>query len=267
MPDSLDIAPLLAEAKQQLREEADYIREAEQMRRYHAERYQTGSIVLAVSGQFDWETVVSLARESCGHWPAGTPQRECPPATPQQGQQWIKRDHLQQQQIVRLAPAPSTTDELRFAAELLTTIVGDDSNSRLYWDLVDPGHADSAEISFSDFEGAGAYLTFLSGEPDETARNLERLNRVCDDVNRNGITADELQLAKNKVSTRIVLRGERPMGRLSSLGYDWLVRREYRSVEDDLQRINALTLTDLRRLLDQYHLIDMTTIGVGPLGG
>lgn len=36
LPGSLDIAPLLAEAKQQLREEADYIREAEQMRRYGA---------------------------------------------------------------------------------------------------------------------------------------------------------------------------------------------------------------------------------------
>lgn len=35
LPASLDIAPLLAEAKRQLHEEADYIREAEQMRRYH----------------------------------------------------------------------------------------------------------------------------------------------------------------------------------------------------------------------------------------
>ncbi|MEY4055995.1 MAG: hypothetical protein RL519_1330 [Pseudomonadota bacterium] len=34
LPDTLDIAPLLAEAKQQLREEADYVREAQQMRRY-----------------------------------------------------------------------------------------------------------------------------------------------------------------------------------------------------------------------------------------
>lgn len=34
LPDGLDIAPLLAEAKRQLREEADYVREAEQMRRY-----------------------------------------------------------------------------------------------------------------------------------------------------------------------------------------------------------------------------------------
>lgn len=36
LPESLDIAPLLGEAKRQLREEADYCREAEQMRRYGA---------------------------------------------------------------------------------------------------------------------------------------------------------------------------------------------------------------------------------------
>ncbi len=34
LPSTLDIAPLLAEAKKQLNEEADYVREAEQMRRY-----------------------------------------------------------------------------------------------------------------------------------------------------------------------------------------------------------------------------------------
>lgn len=33
LPKSLDITPLLAEAKRQLHEEADYLREAEQMRR------------------------------------------------------------------------------------------------------------------------------------------------------------------------------------------------------------------------------------------
>lgn len=36
VPAGLDIAPLLAEAKRQLHEEADYLREAEQMRRFHA---------------------------------------------------------------------------------------------------------------------------------------------------------------------------------------------------------------------------------------
>ena len=238
---------------------------SQQMRQYHAQRYLAGNIVLAVSGQFDWPAVVAQAEQCCGHWPAGKPPRVCPPAHPVASAEWIQRPHLQQQQVVRMAPAPSATDPKRFAAELLSVIVGDDSNSRLYWDLVDPGHADSAEISFNEYEGTGTYLTFLSGEPEETAANLERLAKVCDDVNRHGVTADELQLAKNKVSTRIVLRGERPMGRLATLGQDWLVRQEYRSIADDLQVLNSLTLDDLHALLEEFPLADTTTVGVGPV--
>jgi predicted Zn-dependent peptidase len=238
---------------------------AGQMREYHAGRYRAGNIVLAVSGRFDWDEVVALAKQSCGRWPPGAPARTCPPATPIVSREWIERPHLQQQLIVQLMPAPSATDPLRFAAELLSVIVGDDSNSRLYWELVDPGHADSAELQFHEFEGAGAYLSFLAGEPEAAAANLERVLRVFEDVNRNGITADELELARNKVATRLVLRGERPMGRLSNLGHDWLIRHEYRSVADDLLLLRSLTRADLHAAIEQFPLSVTTTVGVGPL--
>ena len=37
-------------------------------------------------------------------------------------------------------------------------VIGDDSGSRLYWALVDPGLADSADMSFHDYEGTGSLL-------------------------------------------------------------------------------------------------------------
>jgi predicted Zn-dependent peptidase len=238
---------------------------AEQMRQYHAERYRAGNIVLAVSGRYDWDEVLALANRSCGHWPAGDPPRTCPPVAPAVCEEWIVKPHLQQQLVVQMIPAPSATDPLRFAAELLSVIIGDDSNSRLYWELVDPGRADAAELQFHEFEGAGAYLAFLAGEPDATADNLARMTAVFDGVTRHGITADELELARNKVATRLVLRGERPMGRLSNLGHDWLIRREYRSVADDLALLRGLTLSDLHAALEQYPLTPVTTVGVGPV--
>jgi predicted Zn-dependent peptidase len=237
---------------------------AGQMRQYHVDRYRAGNIVLAVSGQYDWDEVVALANDCCANWPAGNPPRLCPPATPSPSREWIARPQWQQQNVVQMIPAPSATDPLRFAAELLSVIVGDDTNSRMYWDLVDPGHADAAELQFHEFEGTGAYLAFLVGEPEATAANLERIARIFDDITRNGITQDELELACNKVATRTVLRGERPMGRLSNLGHDWLIRREYRSVADDLQTLRSLTLSDLHAVLEQFPLNVVTTVGVGP---
>jgi len=55
------------------------------------------------------------------------------------------------------------------------------------------------------------------------------------------------------------------MGRLSSLGHNWLQRQEYRRVEDDLETLRSLRLSDIRKLLDAYPLGQLTTSAVGPL--
>jgi predicted Zn-dependent peptidase len=184
---------------------------------------------------------------------------------PKSSQKYILKDQCQQEQIIQLAPAPSGSDPLRFAAELLCVIVGDDCNSRLYWELLDPGLVESAEMGYYEYEETGAYLTFLNGPPEETKANLQRISKIYADVNKNGITPDELEQAKNKVCSRVVLRGERPMGRLGTLGANWLFRREYRSIADDVAIVQNITLDDIRRLLDLFPLGQLTTVGVGPL--
>ena len=238
---------------------------SEQMRSYHKEHYLAGNIVLAVAGQADWQTILDLAHRHCDHWPQGRSNRLVMQAKPKPSTKFVVKDQCQQQQIIQLAPAPSGSDPLRFAAELMSVIVGDDCNSRLYWELLDPGLVESAEMGYYEYEEAGAYLTFLNGPPEETKANLQRISDIYDDVNLNGVTADELEQAKNKVCSRVVLRGERPMGRLGTLGNNWLFRREYRSIADDVAIVQAITLADIRRLLDEFPLSQMTTVGVGPL--
>lgn len=238
---------------------------SEQMRNYHKQHYLAGNIVLAVTGRTDWTTVVELANRHCGSWPEGRTKRSIRAASPKPTTRYIAKDQCQQEQIIQLAPAPSGSDPLRFAAELMAVIVGDDCNSRLYWELLDPGLVESAEMGFYDYEETGAYLTFMNGPPEDTKANLARIAAIYADVNRQGVTADELEQAKNKVSSRLVLRGERPMGRLGALGNNWLFRREYRSIADDLAIVDKITLADIRRLLDQFPLGQTTTIGVGPI--
>lgn len=240
---------------------------SDQMRHYHAAHYRAGNIVLAVAGNTDWSTVLDLARNHCSHWPEGSCPRRVSAATHTHHSQFVVKDHCQQEQIIQLSAAPHCNDPRRFAAELLTVIVGDDSNSRLYWELVDPGLAESAECGYYEFEGAGTYLTFLNGPPESTWENINRISHLYHQVNAEGVTADELEQAKNKISTRIVLRSERPMGRLSSLGGNWLIRREYRTVEDDLAIVRGVTLQDIRELLREFPLGQTTTVGVGPLAG
>ena len=81
---------------------------------------------------------------------------------------------------------------------------------------------------------------------------------------REGPTEEELVQAKNKVLARSVLRSERPMGRLASLGFHWMYHGSYIAVEQELEEFNRVTLGDLRRLLVQWPLWPMTIVSVGP---
>ncbi len=238
---------------------------SDQMRKYHRSHYHTGNITLVLTGNTDFETAVSIADSCCGQIPSGQadrllPEVRCVPAT-----RFIPKEGSVQQHIMQMGTAPPCHSQLRFAAELLSVVIGDDSGSRLFWELVDPGDAEAADLGYNEYDGTGTWMTYLSCQPEQAGSNLEVFQRVFDDVNRHGITADELEQARNKVASRIVLRGERPMGRMSSLGSNWVYRNQYSSIADDLKTVRGITLDDIRNVLDQYPLKMVTTAGVGPL--
>lgn len=236
----------------------------DQMHVYHQDRYKAGNITLAVAGNTDFDTLLSIVERHCSSIPAGTCDRTLPEPTPQAQTRMVVREGSVQQHIMQMGVAPRGTDDLRFAAELLAVVVGDDSGSRLFWDLVDPGHVESADLGYNEYDGTGTWMTYLSCMPDDVEENIRRMKRVFDDVNAEGIRLEELDQAKNKVASRIVLRGERPMGRLSSLGGNWVYRGHYRSVADDLATVRAISLDDIRLLLEKYPIEMITTVGVGP---
>ena len=237
----------------------------EQMRAYHAARYVAGNIVLAVAGKFDWPELLELVQKHCGGWPAGGGMRKAAEAWPKGGMSLVTKSSSLQQHVMHMASAPRADDPLRYAADILTVVVGDDTGSRMFWELVDPGFAETAELGYHEFDGSGAYMCYFSGDPEQAQKNIGRVKSIFDDVNRNGVSQVELDQARSKVASRIVLRSERPMGRLSSLGHNWVNRNEYRRVEDDLETLRKLNLDDIRRLLERYPLSQLTTSTVGPL--
>src|SRR5438477_9086283 len=120
-------------------------------------------------------------------------------------------------------------------------------------------------MSYHDYEGAGAYFSSFSCEPDNTEENLAIVRGILRQVQTDGITPAELSQAKSKVLSRVVRGSERPMGRMQALGMSWTYLHTYRSVDDELQAYESVSLDDLRTVLDRYPLDRITTVGLGPL--
>lgn len=232
---------------------------AEQMRTYFQQRYHTGNITLVATGRVDWEQILSLANQHCLTFPQGERQEQWALCTPSSSRVVASRPALSQAHTMLFATAPTSRDPQRFAAEMLSVIVGDGDSGRLYWELVDPGHAESCDMAYNEFFDNGVWGGYLCCDADETETNIARIHEVYQQINQSGVTADEVDEAFNKAASRIVLRSERPMGRLSVIGGDWLYREEYQSVEQEIAAYRRVSLSDIRRLLDQYPLA-MTTI-------
>lgn len=238
---------------------------ADQMRSYHVERYGAGNIFLAVAGNSSWDEILDLANEFCADWAGQKPARDTTEACPTSGSEFVVRDDQQLETISQAAAAPPAASAMRYSAELVACAIGDDSGSRLYWDLVDTGTAESAELSFNDYDGSGLWMTYYGGLPDRTSTCLGRIEAIYANVNRDGLTDDELERAKTKLSSRVVLQSERPMGRLSAVAGNWMARGEYHTIDEELAAIDAVTKADIGELLEHYPLGQTTTVGVGPL--
>ncbi|MEX2113876.1 MAG: pitrilysin family protein [Pirellulales bacterium] len=237
----------------------------EAMRAYFEQRYSPDNIALVGSGRIDFDKLTDTAQRLCGSWKPTGAARELPPAAPHRGFECLKKDSATLEYVLALSAGPSATDPDRYAAKLLGTILGDDSGSRLYWALIDTGLAEHASLGHHDYQGTGIFMTYMSCAPEYAQSNLQRIAEVYADAERHGVTEAELSQAKNKVNSRVVLSSERPRGRLFTVGANWLQRHEYRTVQQDLQAIDAITVAQIADVLRRYPLSQNTTMAIGPI--
>jgi predicted Zn-dependent peptidase len=238
----------------------------DQMDAYFRRRYVAPNITVAVAGHFDWPRFVALIEKHCGRWEKGPTGRVGIGETTGSGRfQVMTKEKVVQEHVFLIEPGPTADSPLRYAAGLLSMAIGDSSGSRLYWDLVDPGLVESADCSFHEYEGAGAFYTSFSCEPEQTEEDLAIVLKILRDVQRDGITEEELQQARSKVLSRVVRASERPKGRMTALGDNWTYQHEYRSVDDDLRAYEAVTTSAIREVLERYPLDRLTALALGPL--
>jgi predicted Zn-dependent peptidase len=240
----------------------------EAMRSYHQERYSADNLVLAASGAVDFDSLIASARQLCSSWQSISHcNRKVPfSTTPSEAiTDVITRDQAALEYAVRMSPGPAEDTSDRFAAKLLAVVLGDDSGSRLYWDLVDSGKAEHAACHHHDFLDAGVFVTQLSCEPETTKALLDRVIEIYEAATK-GLTDSEVEQARNKLLSRVVLAGERPRQRLFSLGLEWAHLGRYRSVGDDLTTLDTISREDLHRILCEWQLTQSsTTVLAGPL--
>ena len=238
---------------------------AEQMRGYFAKRYAPNNIVLACAGNFNWDQICSLASNSCSAWQQQAVERKLGHSEGSRKKERLEKANLAREHICLMSAGVSAQDPRRFAASLLGTIIGDDVGSRFFWELVDKALAEAASMQFGAMDGTGVFCSYIRCSSENVTKVLDIVRSIFDDLAKSGITEDELRTAKNKILSALVIKNELPMGRLVDLGFNWTYLQEYRTIEDDVDAIKAVTVDDIHSLIEQFSPGDFTQFSLGPV--
>lgn len=236
----------------------------EQMLDYFRRRYSPRNIAVVATGNVDFDRLISLANDHCGSWEPFDAPRGTPRADAHTGLDVVQKEMAVQQYVVQIANGPAVEDDDRYPGRMLATILGDDSGSRLFWELIDSGLAETAAMGAYEFQGTGIYMTYLCCAPEDTTTNLAVIADIQRDVETGGVSEGELAQARSKILSHIVLQSERPANRLFSVGSNWVQRQEYRTVREIMDSYEAVTIDDIAAVLEKYPLTSNTTVAVGP---
>ncbi|MDR2641778.1 MAG: insulinase family protein [Planctomycetaceae bacterium] len=230
----------------------------EQLRAYHAARYTPDNIVVVGTGKIEFDHFCEHVKKICGKWKTTScknnigDQRYRIRGTG--GLHQMKRKTLAQQYTMLLSDSPGGLDDDFFAASILSDIIGDATGSRFYWEFIDNGVADTANMVVQEYSDNGFFGTVLVSEPNSAQKILKTVQKLFVTIIHEGITNDELERAKNKALTSIVIESEGSDGRLFEIGSRWLMADTYLTLKQESDVIRNITIDDIQAVIKKYPL-------------
>lgn len=237
------------------------------MRQYHRNHYAASNLILAVAGRVDFDRLVKDLEQFTANWETlPTPERSLEHYPGSVGVDELVVAQSNQQYVLQLSPAPSCTDDQRFAFRLASAILGDDTGSRFFWDLIDPGKADMAVTGTYEYEGTGVLLSILACRPEDCAGIWEQFEAIERRFIEEGPTDRELELAKAKAIAGMSLASEIGENRMFDLGGQWQTYGFYTPIEEIVRQFQEVTVEDIRQVVSAYPMNKKNVLFVGPQG-
>jgi predicted Zn-dependent peptidase len=241
------------------------------MQKYFDSRYAANNLTLAMTGNYDWDEARAQAERLCGAWNtedtpralepyAGRPTVHLERPLDESGKDKFNRAH-----IAMMAPGFAAQSPQRYAALVACEAIGAGDGSRLYWALVHPGIAEAAQIGHDANDGAGAYYGYVLADPARAQESLDVFRQVVREASQGGLKDHEVERAKRRIASHMVLSAETPMGRLRPVGMNWLYRREQIGPQDSLQRLLDVETSQVNEVMAAMPFDSATVVGLGPL--
>ena len=231
---------------------------------YHGKRYGAANVVVAAAGNVEHEAFRALVAERLQLGPAERAVRSTP--TVAGGQQLFLARDTEQYHVCLSAPGLPRDDDRRFSLALLDHVLGGAASSRLVQEVREQrGMAYSVYSYVASYDDSGQIGVYVGTRAENVAECVEIARAQMADFAAGGLTADELERAKESVKGRMLLALESTSSRMSRLGRAVLSGSEILSLDEVAARVDAVSHEDITAIAAELFAPERFSIaGIGP---
>jgi predicted Zn-dependent peptidase len=241
----------------------------EQLSAFHATRYRPQDIVIAAAGSVEHDAIVAMARElepesanvalDAGNKAAlAQPQFE-------RRVRFAEKD-TEQFHFCLGGAGIAREDDRRFALRVLEGVLGGTSSSRLFQEVRERRGLAYSVFCFSNlYAQTGEVGLYVGTRPDNLEQALAVIAAELQRSVERPASAEELTRSRENLKGRVVLSMESTGARMSHLGSALLNEMPILSIDEVIERIDAVEMDDLEALAGELFAPQRLSVAaVGP---
>ncbi|MGD9562228.1 MAG: M16 family metallopeptidase [Pyrinomonadaceae bacterium] len=223
---------------------------------FHRQAFSPANLIITAAGNVDHEHLVDLVRNSAfGIEQTDGSALNRKPLTPTIAAP-ISVEHrpdLEQAHLFMATPIVSARDPRRYAADLLTTILGGSTSSRL-WQRVreERGLAYNIGTSTAMFLDCGFMAISAASSPEHVSEIAAIVVDELGSIVHDGVSNVELELMKDQTRASVLLGLEDSAGRAATLAQCEMVHGRHIPVSETLANLDAVTAEDVRLVAGEF---------------
>ena len=229
------------------------------------QHYHPANLVLVAAGAVDHAAVVAAGERFEPRTGGGRPVRTAPPTTTGPDRSTLDRPHDVAHLALAWAGVAADHPE-RYALSVANQIFGGGLSSRLFQEIREErGLAYSVFSAVSAYSDAGSLVTYAGTSPERSAEVVAIMRRVAADLAERGVTPREREVAVGYLDGAAQLSLEDAGSVMARLGNHVCARGTVIPIEEQLERLRAVTVDDIDRVAAQHLAGDPVLCVVGPL--
>jgi predicted Zn-dependent peptidase len=237
--------------------------EPDQVRAFYAANYHSGSTVVSIAGPWDHHEMFAAVEAAFAGLPVGgtAPWRSAPALI---GPDRHLADDTEQVHIVCGVRGLPRADPRREALDVVNQVLGGGLSSRLFEEIRERrGLAYSVYSGVSAYSDSGAVQMYAGTQPEHADEVIELIHGEVAGICADGVTDDELDVAKGYLTGAFELGLEDTGARMARNGSQLMTFGEIRPVAEQVARWAAVDQAAVGEVIGEVFSTPALTVTVG----